>query len=192
MGKLPVFFKILYPEIDSAVDLIGKAFVDQSLDHLDHAVDFLGSQRMGGSRFYIHIRHILFAFFDIAGGNFFSADPFFNSLGNDLIIYICEVRYIVNLITFVLHISAHSIKNDHRSGISDMDKVIDRRPAYIHFHLSLFQRNKLFLSFCQGIVDLHEFSPFLLALSNSALCSCSAFSLALRHVSSFSLISWSS
>ena len=91
MRKLSVFFKVLYPEIHGAVDLIGKSFIDESLDHLNHAIDLLSCQRMGGSRLYIHVCHVFFTLFDIAGGNLFGADPFFNGFCNDLIVYICKV-----------------------------------------------------------------------------------------------------
>ena len=138
MGKFSVFMEILHTEVNGSIDLIGKSFVDQGLDHLDHTIDFLGCQRMGGGRHHIHICHIFLAFFDVAGGDFLCAYAFFYGFGNDLIIHISEIGYIVDFIAFVLQIAADRVKDDHGSGVADVDKVVYGRSAHIHFYFSLF------------------------------------------------------
>src|SRR5699024_949267 len=98
---------------------------------------------------------IVFAPFYIALSSLLSAALFLYVLCYDLVVNVCKIRYIIYFITSVLHISADCIEDDHRPGISNMDKVIDRRSAYIHFHFSFFQRNEFFFSLCQGIIDFH-------------------------------------
>src|SRR5699024_12413447 len=105
---------------------------------------------------------IVFAPFYIALSSLLSAALFLYVLCYDLVVNVCKIRYIIYFITSVLHISAACIEDDHRPGISNMDKVIDRTSAYIHFHLSFFQRNEFFFSLCQGIIDFHFLFLFFL------------------------------
>ena len=160
MGKFSILFKFLNTEINSAVCCrISISLVDQSLDHVDHSVDFLCCLRIGGGRFHIHCIHIFSALCDITLGNFLCTYPFFNCFLNDLVIYVSEVGYKINFIAFVFHISAYCIKNDHRTCISDMDQIINCRSADIHADFSLFQRYKFFFSASQCIKKFHSFFP---------------------------------
>ena len=119
---------------------------------------------MCGGRLYIHISHILFALFDVALGDFFRRYTLLDGFCNDLVIHIREIGYIVYFISLVLHISSHCVEDDHGSGISDVDKIVYGRTAHIHFYFSFLQRNEVFFSLCQGIVNLHVSTPFLLLI----------------------------
>ena len=65
MGQLAVRAEFTGTEVYGSVYLISVSLVDQGLDHIDHAVNLLSCQRMGGSRFYIHVGHILLALGDV-------------------------------------------------------------------------------------------------------------------------------
>ena len=123
---------------------------------------------MSGSRFYIHICHIFFTFCNITFGDFFRRHPFFNCFCNDFIIYIGKVRNIVYIIAFVFHISSYGIEYNHRTCISNMNKVVYRWSAHIHFYFSFFKRYKFFFFLCQCVINFHN--PF---FSFSSLISCS-------------------
>ena len=160
MRKLAIIFEFLYTEINGPVSCrICISFINKSLDHVDHALDLLCSLGCSCSRFYIHICHILLALFDITGRDFLCGNALFNGLLDDLIIYIGKVGYIIYFISFIFHISAHRIKNDHRAGISDMDQIVYRRSADIHFYFSFFQRYKFLFSACQCVKNLHVTLP---------------------------------
>ena len=143
-GQLAIAFKLPGPIIYSAIYRVGIALIDQRLNHLDHTVNFFRCLRMGRCFFYIQPRHVCLSFFNITLGDDGSRNALFVGLFNNFIIYVCKIGYIVHIIALILKISTHRIKNDHRSGISDMNIVIYGRSAYIHTHLSLFHWNKFF------------------------------------------------
>ena len=128
---------------------------DQGTDHIQHAADLFGSLGMCSSRLYIHGSHVFPALCNITLGDHRCFHTFLDCLLDDLIIHIGKVGYIINLVTLMLHIASYCIKYDHGPCISNMDQIIYCRSADIHLHLSFGKRYKLFLPFCQGIVNLH-------------------------------------
>ena len=165
VGKFSVIPETTGTKINGAIYVVGITFFDQRLDHINHAVDLLRRQRMRRRRFYIHALHVFFAFFDVALGDLLCAHTFFICLRNDLVIHIRKVGYVIDLIATIFHITAHRIKYDHRTGISDMDKIVNGRTAHIHPYLSRLKRDKFFFPFCLCIKNSHllTYSPFLLA-----------------------------
>ena len=160
MGKLAVLFEFLYTEIYGSVSCrICVSLVNEGLDHVDHALDLLCCLRCGCGRFYIHVCHIFLALFDIAGGNFLCGNTLFNGFFDDFVIYICKVGYIINLVSFIFHVSSYRIKNNHRTGISDMDQIVNCRSANIHLYLALFQRYEFLFSSCECVKNLHVTLP---------------------------------
>ena len=160
MGKLSIFFKFLYTEIYSSVcHCISISFIHKSLDHADHAVNFLSCLRMCSSRLHVHSCHILFALFNISLGNFFCGNSLFDCFFDDLVIYVCKVGYIVYFVSFIFQITADCIKNDHWTCITNMDQVVYSRSADIHFYLSLFKGYKFLFLTGQRIKNLHFISP---------------------------------
>ena len=135
--QLAVFLKVFHPEINGSVNFIGKALVYECLNHFNHTLDFLGSQGMCRGWFDIHIRHIFFALFNITCGNLLRTYAFFDSFCNDFIVHVCKIGNVVHVIALVFHITAHRVKYNHRSCISNVDKVVNRRSADIHAYFSL-------------------------------------------------------
>ena len=137
MGKLTIALEGFCAEIYRTVCChISMPLVDEGLDHLQHAADLLGCLWMGGSRFYVHVGHIFFALCDVALGNGVCIYPFLDGFLDDLVIHVGEVGNVVDIIAFVLKVTAYGIENDHRSRVSDMDEVVHSRAAYIHLYLS--------------------------------------------------------
>ena len=91
---------------------------------------------MYGSRLYVHHFHILFALGNIALGNGLGVHALLDGLLDNLVVYICEIGNIVDVIAFVLKIPSDCIKNDHRSCISNVDKIVYGRTAHIHLYLA--------------------------------------------------------
>ena len=162
MGKLAVLSKFSRSVIYGTICcLISITFIDQRLDHCQHARNLLRSQRMSSCRFYIHICHIFFALSDVAFCHFFCGSTLFNGFFYDFVIYICKIGYIIDFVSFVFQISAHRIEYDHRTGISNMDKIVYGRSAYIHFYFSFLKRHELFFLLGQRIVKFHVFISYL-------------------------------
>ncbi len=91
--------------------------------------------------------------FDVFLGYLRRCDSFFFSSVDDLVINVSEVLYELDFIASVFEISPESIENYERSGISNVEEIVDRRSAHIHPDLALFDRYEFFLAVGQGIVD---------------------------------------
>ena len=169
--KLTVIFELSCTVIYGTILLICKSFINQRLDHIYHTADFFRRKRILGCWFDIHTVHIFFTLCNVTFGNLIGCHPFFDGFFDDLIVYICKVGYIIHIISFVFKISPDRVEYDHWSGISNMDKVIYGRPAYIHLYLSFFQRYKFFFFLCHCIKNLHfsRSPPLFLPVSDSLL-----------------------
>ena len=144
VGQFSVFFKLSGTEINCSVLLIRIVFRDQIRDHRDHAADLFRRAGMCGSGTHIHVFHVLLALFDITLGYFLSGDPFLDGFLDDLVVHVGKVRYIVDLIALMLQIAAQGIEHDHRTRVSDMNKIIYRRSADIDGNLARDDRYELF------------------------------------------------
>ena len=155
VGQLPILLELAGAEVNGSVLLIGIALVDQSLYHLHHAADLLGGQGMGGGRLYIHALHILLALPDVPLGDLLGGYSFLNGFVDDLVVHVSKVGHVVHIVSLVLKIPAHRIKHDHRPCVPDMDEIIDRGPADIHFHLPRLQGDEFLFSLSQCVIQLH-------------------------------------
>ena len=147
MRQFSIILKLTGSEIYRAIHSIGIPFIDQFRDHIDHPADLLSRQRMGRGRHDIHAFHILFALRDISLGNLLRADALFIGFFDNLVVHVCKVGYKVHFIAFVLQITAHRIEHDHRTGIADMDKIINGRSAHVHAHLFFLQGDEILFLF---------------------------------------------
>ena len=157
MRKLTIILKTCSTEINSAILLISMTFFDQGTDHIDHSINLLSCQRMGGSRFDVHASHILLALCNISLGDLLCRYTLFIGFFDDLVIHVSKVGYKVHIISLCLQITTNRVKYDHRSGISNMNKVIHGRTAYIHADLTLFQRNKILFFSCQCVINANHY-----------------------------------
>ena len=81
-----------------------------------------------------------------------------------VIAVIWAIRKILNkpyIFSFIFKITAHSVKDDSRPGVADMDVIINRRPAGVHFHLAGLDGHKLLFFAGHGVVNFHKTAPFL-------------------------------
>ena len=137
MGQLSVALEGLGAEVNGTVCChVSMALVDKGLDHLQHTLNLLGCLWMGGSRFHVHVGHVLLALGNVAFGNGLCVYAFLDGLLDDLVIYVGEIGNVVDIVAFVFKVAAHGIENDHRARVSDMDEVVHSRAAYIHLYLS--------------------------------------------------------
>ena len=113
----------------------------------------------------MHGFHIFFALFDVTAGHLLRRNTLFDRFRYDLIIHIGKIGDKIHFISSVFHIPAGGIEDNHGSGISYMNQIVNGRTAYIHLHLSLFQRNKFFFFLRKRIIKFHCFSPFLFLFS---------------------------
>ena len=167
MGQLSVILEFSHPVINGAVcRRVSIALFDQGADHIQHAADLLCGQGILCGGHDIHCLHILSAFGNIPLGDRICVHALLDGLFNDLVVHVSKVGYKIHLIALILKISADRIEYDHGTGVSDMDQVIDRGAADIHFYFSRLHRNELFFSSGKGIIDFHGLLLFFI-LSDS-------------------------
>ena len=147
MGELAVILEFSRTVVDGSVFLIGISFVNQRLDHVNHAADLFCCQRVLCRRLDIHCVHVFLALSDIPLGYLIRCNALFNGFLDNLVVHICEIRDKVHIIASVFKITSDRVKYDHRTRVPDVNKIIYGRSAYIHFHLTLFQRYKFLFSF---------------------------------------------
>ena len=156
VGKLSVVRILANREVHGPVTHdIGKALVDQTLNHVNHSVNFLRRLRMRGRGLHIQVCHILPALPDIALRDHRGINALFVCFLNDLVIHIGKIGDVVDLISFVFKIPANRIKYDHRSRISDVNQIVNGRSADIHADLSLFNRLEFLEPFGFGVVNFN-------------------------------------
>ena len=131
MRKLSIRRKASYSKIYGTIFFIGMAFINKSLNHLNHFRNFFCCLRMCGSRSYIQCLHILLALFYIFFRYLTCWYPFFYRALDYLIIYISKICNIINIITLMFQVSAKCIKHYHRTCITNMNKIIYCRSAHI-------------------------------------------------------------
>ena len=134
---------------------------------------------MFGCRLHIHPFHILLTFCDVSLRNFLRRNAFFNCFLNDLVIHIRKIGNVIDIVSLIFKISSYGVKYDHRSCISDMNKIIHGRTADIHFHFPRLQRYKFFFSSCQCVKYFHvsslsDLSSYSIISYNSILFSSSS------------------
>ena len=155
VGKLSVSGKSARIIIYRSVHRISKALLHQSINEGNHPSDFFRSLRMRCRFLNIQILHILFHFGNIALRYGRAIHAFLRCRLDNLIIYIRIVGNVTNIISFVFHKTAEGIKNNHRTGIPDMNQIVNGRSADIHSDFSLLNRDELFLLFRHGVIDFH-------------------------------------
>ena len=139
--------------------------LDQGLDQIDHALDLLGRLRVCARRLDVHRVHVLLDLGDVLLRDLAAAYALFDGLLDDLIVDIGIVRNRGYLIALILHIATEGIKHDHRTRVTDMDEVVDRRSTDVHTDLAFLDRLKLFLHAGHRIKNLHSISSTHRALS---------------------------
>ena len=135
-------------------------FIYKLLYHINDTGHFLRYSGMNSSSFYIKTIGVSESFFNKSFGNLFHCRIFFISFFNYFIVNVCKVLYVRYFISLMLHISAHGVENNIRTCVSNMNIVIYRRTAYIHFYFSGFHRYKLFFLSCKSIVNIHNIFSF--------------------------------
>ena len=76
-----------------------------------------------------------------------------------LVVDIGEVLNIENLVSAELKIPAERVEYAQGAGVSDVDKVVDRRTARVDFYGAGSDGLQLLFLSCHGVVDLHIIFP---------------------------------
>ena len=159
-GDLAVGGVAAYGEVHVAVvRRVGVPTVDKRLDHADHGADLLG-----GAGAHIGVEHI---------GGAHDADELVRELGRDLLgraallvgaidDLIVDVREVLgegDLVAARDEPAADHIEADERTGVADVDVVVDGGAAHVHADLALLDGAELFFFVCGAVVDLHRYLP---------------------------------
>ena len=110
---------------------------------------------MNRSSFYIEGSRILIILFDVFFADFRSSYAFLFGSVYYLIVHVGEVLNKFHLVASVFQILSQCVKNYKGSGVPDMEKIINRRPADIHLNLSFLYGNEFLFSSGKGIIYFH-------------------------------------
>ena len=117
---------------------------------------------MDGRPLYVEAVGVVESLGNIFFGNFLHCGIFLVGSFYYLIVHVGEVLNVCHLISLVLKITSYRVKNNVGTRVSDMDIVIDRGAADIHFYLSGLHGHKFFLFSCKSIIDFHLLFSFIL------------------------------
>ena len=148
MRKLAILIKLLGAEINVALRLISVALFDKGGNNILNSVDIFGSLGMNGSLTDTKALGIGPELLNISFGYLLYGDSLFVSLFYKLIVDIGKVLNEVYVISAPLEIAAKHVENAKRTGVTDMNIVINGRSAGINFKLSFLYGNKLLLLSC--------------------------------------------
>ena len=95
-------------------------------------------------------------FLDESVSKLFNSDALFVGTLDHLIVDIREVLNEGYIVTGILKISGKRIKSNKRSGIAEMEIVIDRWAASIHLYLAGLYCLEFFFCSCECIVKFHS------------------------------------
>ena len=114
---------------------IGMIQFDQLLDHLHHLRNVFGRPRFrigrqGVERTHIFLEGLIRAFRQLTDGDAFGLGGV-----DDLVVYVGDVADIGDAREEPLQEPKQHVEDDHRPGVADMGKVVDRRTADIDPHV---------------------------------------------------------
>ena len=159
-GDLAVGGVAAHGEVHVAVvRRVGVPTVDKRLDHADHGADLLG-----GTGADIGIEHV---------GVAHDADELVRELGrdllgraallvgaiDDLVIDVREVLGEGDLVAARDEPAADHIEADERTGVADVDVVVDGGAAHVHADLALLDGAEVLFLVGGAVVDLHRYLP---------------------------------
>ncbi len=72
---------------------------------------------------------------------------------DDLIVHVGVVHHVFDSVAAILQIAADDVEDQRRHGVTDMRIVVNRHPAYVHFHEVRFERLKFFCLAGERVID---------------------------------------
>ena len=152
LGQLPVVPEGLDPEIDRSVLLVGVASGLKLPDQGHHVIDVIG--RVNGSVGFLDAQPI--AVLEKGPGKAVRkgselSDGLRFGVPDGLVVNVGDVHDVKDPKALVPQIALQNVLEDEGSEVSDVDKVIHRRTAGVHFDLPGLQRFKGFDSPGEGV-----------------------------------------
>ena len=137
LREFPVIGKALHVKIDVAVDDVGVLLLDKALDEGNDVVNMVSRPRAVGRTVYTQSLGILPVGADEAFGQFLDGEAHLLGTVDHLVIDVGEVLDIRDAVTKVFHIASENVEDDERSGVADMEIVVNSGAADVKGHLSL-------------------------------------------------------
>ena len=143
-------------EIDvSVLDGIGMALVDQGLDDVDDLIHDFRSTGMDVRAAHVQAVSVLPVLFDVLLRDGLVVRALFVGAVDDLVIDVREVLHERDLVTAVLEVAAEHVEHAERTGVADVDVVVNRGSAAVDLQFSGDLGNEFFFFAGQGVEYLH-------------------------------------
>ena len=158
-GQQAVTRELAGAVVHVAVHFVGQSLVDQALHERDDLGHGLAHSGVHVRRRDVQRLHVLEILVDIFVRNVHRTDVFLSGAVDDLVVHVREVLHVAHLLAAVLQVLSHGIEHDERTGVADMDEIIDGGTADVHLQLGRIHRHEFFFSAAHGVVDLHVILP---------------------------------
>jgi len=157
--KLAVPLERAHVEIDVALDLVGRALLDQRGYHGNNLVDVLRRARCHRRRLDAERLHIIEVFLDVLFRDRLLGRAFFRGACDDLVVDVGEVLDVEDVIAEVLEIAADHVEGHRGPAVPEVAAVVHGRPADVHSHPPLFYGRERLFPVAERVVD-HQLVGF--------------------------------
>jgi len=157
--KSAVFRHRLHSKEHMTLRFIRVPLANKRLRQLNHCRDVVRGVRLKGGSQRVKLGHVLTKLIGILLGNRIDRSVLLPCGLDDLVLNIGNVAGIHDIFVVRLQHAKERIKDDDRSRITDMSKVIYRRSADIHAHCFGLKWFEEFLLSRQGVVQFQAHEP---------------------------------
>ena len=136
--------------------------VHQLFHQIENQIHVFGYFRMDIGIHHIQTMGIRLVLLNIAFRKFHRRNAFLICTADDFIIDIRKILHIGDIITTILQIPPQYVKRTNRTGIADMNIVVNRWPTRINADMIRFDGDELLFFSGQCVINLHmDSSSFL-------------------------------
>ncbi len=119
-------------EVDGAVCLVRVAVVEQTTDHVDHALDRLGGARLGERRAGVERVHVGAEAGELGLGQLEVGHAELAGLGKDRVVDVGDVAHHAHLVAELLEPPDEEVVREVGGGVAEMGGVVRRDAAHVH------------------------------------------------------------
>ena len=159
VGQLAILRELGGFEVNVAVDFVGVALFDEGLYDVDDDIHVLGDLGVNVRAADVEPVSVGEVFPDSVLGNLVSSLAELVRLLDYLVVNVGEVLNVEHLVSAELKVSAERVENAQRTGVADVDKVVDGRSACVDFYSAGSDGLQLLFLAGHGVVDLHIIFP---------------------------------
>ena len=166
-GELAVGGQGAHFKVNVAAGLVGVAPVDDALDEGDDVGHMLRHLGMHVGADDVQGLGILEIGGDVFFGQGQGVDAFLIGAVDDLVVHVGEVLHVGHVPAPPQEVAAHGVEDHQRTGVAQVDVVVDRGPAAVNAHLAGGAGHEVLFLGAHGIVksDGHGVSPCLVYLN---------------------------